>query len=204
MLSSSSAKRIDCCKRSINFILFNLILICFVSTIAPFDSGNFYFLDDHSMPKLKNHFPRTYSMVRLVFNKESYLYKSGCMESLKSGYPSDRKGNPLPWMNRAVVRILDERLNPGLRRVEYGRGSLTLAYASRTERVASGGDNAAWTRLVKERLPQNGEVLVNAKQGYAAAIHSTDQMHEVVIVEGIGRVSCMMKGLQRLNDPGVL
>src|SRR5690625_7127427 len=111
MLSSSSAKRIDCCKRSINFILFNLILICFVSTIAPLDSGNFYFLDDHSMPKLKNHFPRTYSMERLVFNKESYLYKSGWMESLKRGEPSYGKGNAMPWMNRAEVRIMVEWLN---------------------------------------------------------------------------------------------
>ncbi len=156
------------------------------------------------MPKLKNHFPRTYSMVRLVFNKESYLYKSGWMESLKRGYPSDRKGNPLPWMNGAVVRILDERLNPGLRLFEYGCGYSTLFYAKRTERVVSVEHNESWAKLVNDQLPKNAEVLVKPKQEYAGAIHTIDQMFDVVIVDGIDRVNCMMNGLQRLNETGVL
>src|SRR5690625_2812262 len=150
------------------------------------------------MPKLKNHFPRTYSMVRLVFNKVSYLYKSGWMESLKRGYPIDRTGYPLRWMNRADVRIMDDRLNAGLLLFEYDCVYFTLFYTILTERVVSVEHNESWSQLVNDRLTKIAEVLVKLKQEYAGAIHTIDQIFVVVNVDGIDRVNSMMNGLQRL------
>lgn len=156
------------------------------------------------MRRLKNFFPKTYATARVVFNKESYLYKSGWMESLKRGYPSDRKGNALPWMNHAVVKLLDDRLNRNMQLFEYGCGYSTLFYAKRTERVISVDHNVSWADLMNDKLPHNADVMVKPRSEYAGSIHTVDQTFDVVIVDGIDRVNCILNGLKCLNETGVL
>lgn len=50
----------------------------------------------------------------LIGDQNSYLYSTGWMQSLRDRKPMDHNGNPIPWMNFPVVRLLEERLTHDL------------------------------------------------------------------------------------------
>jgi len=66
---------------------------------------------------------------RLVWRPTSYLHLTGWVESHKRGYPCDRTGMEVPWMNYSVVAFLKERLNQKMSVFEYGCGYSTLFYS---------------------------------------------------------------------------
>lgn len=156
------------------------------------------------MKRLKGTFPRLYSMVRLVFNSDSYIYKSGWMESLKRGYPSDKKGRPLPWMNFGMVHFLTERLNGKMKLFEFGCGYSTLFYAERVESVLSVEHQKEWADIVNTKLPENAKVVLSSNGDYADYINTLDEKFDLIIVDGIDRVNCLKNSISNLSESGVL
>lgn len=156
------------------------------------------------MRSLKGTFPRLYSVVRLIFNSDSYVYKSGWIESLKRGYPSDKKGNPLPWMNFGVVHLLTERLNDKMSLFEFGCGYSTLFYAERVNHVISVEHQKKWADIMNTKLPANASVVLSSKGDYADYINTLDEKFDLIIVDGIDRVNCLKNSIKNLGESGVL
>ena len=86
-------------------------------------------------------------------NKSSFLHESGCMESMKRGYPCRGDGAVLPWMNYPVITLLEQWLKNDFSVFEYGSGYATLFYARLVKNVTSVEHNDGWYSQLKKSFP---------------------------------------------------
>ncbi len=143
----------------------------------------------------------------LIKNQNSYLYLTGWMQSLKERKPTDNNGNPIPWMNFSIVRLLEERLTHDLNLFEYGSGYSTYFYASKVRSVTSIEYDEKWFSVVKSQAPENVKLIFKEKDidgDYCRVIKSTEEQYDVVIVDGRDRVNCIMQSISALSSRGVI
>lgn len=144
---------------------------------------------------------------QLYFNRHSFLYSTGWLESMHRGHGCDRQGQPLPWMNYAVQRILDERLTQAMNLFEYGSGSSTLFFAQRVAKVVAVEHDKHWCDWLAAQLPQNAEVIhrANDEDGlYCRSIRDREETFQVIIVDGWDRRNCLLQAVQVLPVDGVI
>lgn len=148
---------------------------------------------------------RAYS--NLIKNEKSYLYSTGWMRSLEARKPLDKDGNPIPWMNHTVVKLLDERLTHDLSLFEYGSGYSTCFYARKVKSVFSMEYNKLWFDNIQSNLPDNAKIILienDIDGNYCRAISSTRRLYDVVVVDGRDRVNCVKQALPSLSSRGVV
>ncbi|GGY51110.1 hypothetical protein GCM10011297_25040 [Bacterioplanes sanyensis] len=156
---------------------------------------------------LRKKFWRLTLLRKLAFNRRSYLYLTGWVESLKRGCPCDAEGVEVPWMNYPVVNFLKERLHKHLHLFEYGSGYSTAFYAQLVRDVISLEYNQAWLQRVADSAPANVKLLFKEKDvngAYCRAIHDTGQVFDVVVVDGRDRVNCIKQSAECLSETGVI
>jgi hypothetical protein len=152
-------------------------------------------------------FPTLSACYSLVANRESFLHSSGWVESKRRGYPCRPDGSELPWMNYAVIALLERRLDKSLSMFEYGSGYSTLFFARHAGSVVSVEYDPAWYARIGPRLPPNASVLLVPKDvdgAYCRAIARSGDKYDVVIVDGRDRVNCVKQGMQSLSSRGVI
>jgi hypothetical protein len=148
---------------------------------------------------------RAYKM--LIRNPNSYLHLSGWMQSQKERKPIDQNGNPIPWMNFPVVRILEERLTKDLNLFEFGSGYSTLFYAKKVKAVSSVEYDEKWLNIIKLQVPDNVNIIFKREDvdgDYCRAIGETGDQYDVVIVDGRDRVNCIKQSISALSLKGVI
>jgi len=101
---------------------------------------------------------------KIIRNQKSALNTSGWLESFKRGYPCDLRGDPLPWMNYAVIALLNERLNRSMQLFEFGSGYSTKFYAKRVALVTSVEYDLDWYELLNSDKPDNVSLLYQKKK----------------------------------------
>lgn len=160
---------------------------------------------------LKNLFPKQINHLRayrgLIAYNDSYLHITGWMRSLEEGRPVTREGKSIPWMNYAVIRILEARLTKDLDLFEYGSGYSTGFYAGLVNSVVSLEYDQEWMKIVEKMVPANASLIYMPKDvdgAYCRAIQSTGKKYDVVIVDGRDRVNCVKQSLEYLTERGVL
>jgi hypothetical protein len=143
----------------------------------------------------------------LIRKKNSYLYTSGWLQSLKHRRPMNQKGEPIPWMNYPIINFLEERLNSDMTLFEYGSGYSTLFYASRVKSVVSVEYDMDWFNIMQSQLPSNVNLLYQTKDidgEYCRKINFDGDRYDVVIVDGRDRVNCVKQSIQALTERGVI
>ena len=143
----------------------------------------------------------------LIKNKESYLYISGWMQSLEERKPMDRNGNPMPWMNFSIVKLLEEKLNSDLTLFEYGSGYSTLFYARKVKSVVSVEYDENWFNKMRTLVPGNVKLIFRKNDidgEYCRVISSMKDKYDVVIVDGRDRVNCVLQSIPSLSKSGVI
>lgn len=151
--------------------------------------------------------PRFWAYKALIFKGDSYFNESGWNRSFVSGHPSSKHGEPIPWMNYAIVSFLNERLGKEMSLFEFGSGFSTEFYAARCTKVVSIESSREWYEKVKRTVGDNAEVrYVPADDDgeYCRAIHEFDGAFDVVIVDGRDRVNCVKHAVSKLAPGGVL
>ncbi len=146
------------------------------------------------------------SAQRSVWRKTTYLHESGWIESLKRGYPCDKQGDEVPWMNYSVIAILKERLNKSMRMFEYGSGYSTLFYAKLVSDVVAVEYDKRWLDHISQRSPENVQWIYKANDtngDYCRAITEFENQFDVVIVDGRDRVNCVKQLVSKLSDVGI-
>lgn len=144
---------------------------------------------------------------RLIFKKDSYLYTSGWIKSLISGHPCDASGEPVPWMNYAVINFLQDRLNNKISLFEYGAGFSTLFYSKLVNDVTSVEYDKLWYEKILSDSPSNACILYRSLDNlneYTNAIVEFDKVYNVVVIDGRDRVNCAQKAFNCLSDDGVV
>ena len=137
----------------------------------------------------------------------SYLRTTGWLDSLGARRPLDPNGDPIPWMNYAVVRLLKERLTTDLTLFEYGSGYSTEFFAARVAVVTSVEYDAEWVERIRSRMPGNATIVFREADGdgeYCRAIHTVGQPLDVVVIDGRDRVNCLRQALGALTPRGVI
>ena len=143
----------------------------------------------------------------LINNKDSYLYRTGWMQSLAESKPKDKNHKPIPWMNFPVVTFLEERLKNNLNLFEYGSGFSTLFFAKRVKTVTSLEYDKNWFSEIQSTLPQNVELIFCEKDidgDYCRAIQTKQQLFDIVIIDGRDRVNCLIQSIPCLSEQGII
>ena len=81
-----------------------------------------------------------------------------------------------------------------------------MFFAPKVKSVTSAEHSEEWYRIQKNRIPSNVSIIFNDDEtgGYSKSIANTNNKYEVVVVDGIDRVSCIINSVDSLKDDGVL
>ena len=152
---------------------------------------------------------KIYWGIKLANYPESYLVKTGFIQSKISGSLTDTTQEDLPWMPYPFIDFLKERLTDKLEVFEYGSGSSTRFFAKRVHSITSVEFDREWYNLVTEKLApfKNSEVLYQeVSKEYIEKIktHQPDKKYDIVIVDGRERVQCALEAIKHLTPSGVV
>lgn len=143
----------------------------------------------------------------LIYNKKSFLYELGWMESKKRNYPCEKDGSELPWMNYSIIAFIKERLSKDLNLFEFGSGYSTMFYSRLAKSVTSVEHDKSWYDLVVTKIPKNVQLIfieedIDGK--YCRSIKTNDKRFHIVIVDGKDRVNCLKQSINSLENNGVI
>jgi len=157
--------------------------------------------------QLKKLFPKIYATKRLVFESDSFLHKTGWIQSLKNGYPCGKNGRELPWMNYAVISFLENRLKKSMSLFEFGSGYSSIFFSRLVNDVTAVEHNPEWIENIQDKLPANVELIycsLNINSEYCQIINKQNKKFDVIVVDGYDRINCIYHGLNSIKDDGVL
>lgn len=141
---------------------------------------------------------------RLRSHSASFFNSTGLARSFRENRPVNKDGEPLPWLNYSLIRLLDERLRETLRVFEYGSGYSTLYFAARTQSVTSVEHVPEWVQELQPYLPDNA-MLATATPGpeYIQAPYAHEPF-DLILVDGLDRVECVHAAIGALRPEGVI
>lgn len=144
---------------------------------------------------------------RMVSLPQSYLHTTGFIRSHQALEPINAQGEPIPWMNYAMVEFLERRLQPQYRVFEYGSGFSTLYFKDKVREIVSLEYDEEWFRHLQKRLKDCKNVKLRYEPvgpDYVGAAPQSGQAYDLIIVDGRERSACVKAGLQALTPGGVL
>lgn len=144
---------------------------------------------------------------KLLNKQNSYLRTTGFLKSHEHIQPIDQQGQPIPWMNYAIIELLNERLQDDLVLFEYGAGFSTRWFASRVKEVHSVEYDRSWEDKVRESLEGTANAhlhFIEVGPDYISAARKLEQSFDLVLVDGRERVACAINATEALSSKGVL
>jgi hypothetical protein len=136
----------------------------------------------------------------------------GWFRTVSTRAPVDREGHPIPLLTYPAIDWLDGVLEPEDEVFEYGMGGSTVWFAARVAHVTSVDHNREY--MLSLRLPANvtarvapcrGDLLrADAQDPYVCAIHASDRKYDVVLVDGMARLSCVPAAHRALTPTGLV
>ncbi|WP_096175574.1 class I SAM-dependent methyltransferase [Cohaesibacter sp. ES.047] len=135
-----------------------------------------------------------------------YLGKCGYWRSLLTGRSIDQDGNPIPWMNYAMVGFLKERLSSNMTMFEYGSGYSSLFFASYCRSVLSLEHNRDFYELFHGQARANNDIRLvgDSIEDYCGFIKEGDTLYDVIVIDGLHRNECAKQCLDNLTPNGVI
>ena len=145
--------------------------------------------------------------MRLLYASKSYLVETGFMHTYKTGIPCKPDGSPLPWMNYNVISFFEERLTDDLNLFEYGSGFSTLFYSRLVLKVISLEHDKKLLDNLISKVPENVKIIFKEKDHngeYCRTIKGTNQLFDVIVIDGRDRVNCIKQSYNSLSERGVI
>jgi predicted O-methyltransferase YrrM len=145
----------------------------------------------------------------LIWFKDSYIHTTGYYKSALELSPCKPDGSPIPWMNYAVVKLLESSLQgvEDIKLFEYGSGSSTIFFANIVKQVFSCEHDSEWFNRIKAKVPQNVSLMYRQEDEdgmYCRAINDVDDNFDIVVVDGRDRPNCIKQALYHLTDRGIV
>lgn len=144
---------------------------------------------------------------RLTFDPDSFFKHYGYINTIPTGKPRDKNGEPIPWMSYDMVEFLDEKLNKELSLFEYGVGYSTMFFAKRMKSVTSIEHHEGWFNDISAQLAHMENIqikLFKLDEGYEEAVKQEKEKFDVILIDGRKRATCAINSFERLSDHGVL
>lgn len=142
----------------------------------------------------------------LSLRYSGYLADNGWFASFNKKAPLDKNGNPIPWFTYSCNDFIKGRLKKNFNIFEFGSGNSTLFFAPCVNSVTSVEHNEEWFRIQKNRIPSNVKIIFDDDNtgGYSRSISNSNNKYEIVVVDGIDRVNCIINSVDYLSENGVL
>lgn len=142
---------------------------------------------------------------KLLVPGSNFFLESGWLESLWQEKPVAKSGAPIPWYTYPAIEFLEPRLRPDLRVFEYGSGWSTLWWAERVASVHAVEHDAAWSALLRPRLPANARLeLRDDAARYVAEIEAAGGAFDIVVVDGEHRNECARAAARCVSPSGAI
>lgn len=110
-----------------------------------------------------------------------------------------------PWLGIDAIKKLEEIITPQSTVLETGAGSSTLWFAERVAYVLSYEHKIDWYQGVKNELDrrENTNVILWYDKEYPRiGIRSTDNMFDLVLIDGRGRVKSILTAYENVKPGG--
>ena len=148
----------------------------------------------------------------LTTRRNSYLYQKGWVKTLLMGFPCDKNGCPIPWMNFSFLHFIRQRITKDHSIIEFGGGYSTLYWAKKAKCVYGIEHDHFFVKTLRDQLPSNGFLLVPGeensieyeKMGSLAYRSNELTKFDILIIDGIKRNECFEQSVQYLNDDGIV
>lgn len=119
--------------------------------------------------------------------------------------PCDLTRSPLPWYTYPAIEYLVQFDFSNASVFEYGLGNSTLFWGERAKDVTSVEHNTEWFLKWKDNVPQNIDLIYsNCKEDYVASIMKNDAKYDLIVIDGIYRVSCSQIASNYLKKGGLI
>lgn len=144
---------------------------------------------------------------RLTFDPDSFFLHYGYLRTIPTGKPTDKNGDPIPWMSYDMVEFLDEKLSKEMKLFEYGVGYSTMYFAKKVKSVTSIEHHEDWYNDVSNRLAHMKNVSIKffeLGKGYEDAVKQEQEKFDVILIDGRERATCAINSFENLSDHGVL
>ena len=146
------------------------------------------------------------NVVRLAPFRINALVTTGWLNSLFDGRPVNATGQPIPWFTYPAIDFLEPRVRPNWSVLEWGCGSSTLWWASRTRQVLSIEHDSDWHQLIAAEVPQNATVaLAEDPQRYVEfpERHATAPF-DAIVIDGEHRNECARLASSLIKSDGII
>jgi precorrin-6B methylase 2 len=160
--------------------------------------------------KLRKYFPGLVVFLKgmsLLYERRSYLKKSGYIKSVITLKPCRQDGSPIPWMNYSIISFLEQRLSKDLTLFEYGSGNSTLFFSNLVNSVVSVECNRKWYEYVVKTIPENVKLILCDpfdSETYSKIIQQQERKFDIIVVDAEDRVNCLKNAEQSLTEKGVI
>jgi predicted O-methyltransferase YrrM len=163
--------------------------------------------------------PRSIAEVNRSLQHLASLRALGWHQSLRRQVSIDAEGRFLPWYTYPCIEWLAGRLQATDVVFEFGAGSSTLWYGQRVARVIAVEHDPAWFSRLADVAPTNVELELrqaasdevwklepeSAVSAYVGVIERFPaRFFDVVVVDGMERLTCVRSALPHLKDDGLL
>ena len=146
--------------------------------------------------RTKKSIGKNYSILRDEYGQWNSFWNSKCL---------DKDGNFVPWFTYPAIEYIKQLDLSDKRVLEYGSGFSTMFWAKRTKSVVSIEDDKAWYEKLKPQLPANVNYIhVNNEQEYVGAVAKLEGQFDIIINDGIYRLSCAKASRPKLADGGIV
>jgi len=138
---------------------------------------------------------------------ESYLKEKGWFKSFLRKDAVDAGFNAVPWLTYPFVSFVEPRLQKTMRVFEYGSGNSSIWLASRVKQIKSVEHDKNWADKISSKMPANATLVfipLEYDADYCRAIQTSDELFDIVIVDGRDRNNCVKNALQNLSETGVV
>ena len=110
-------------------------------------------------------------------------------------------------MNYALIRFLQQRLNPSLTLFEYGSGYSTLFFARLVDQVVSVEADRDWFEDLRPKCPPNVTLVYQPFEPdatYCQLVSRDGPQHDIVVIDGSDRMRCAAHASDGLRPGGVI
>lgn len=139
-------------------------------------------------------------------HNSGYFIELGWFESYDRHESLDKDLKPIPWTTYSFIEYIKTYLKPEMEIFEFGSGNSTLFYSSYVRKVVTVEHNLKWYNSIKAKTPSNVEIIYQPYdlEGYSKLLLSKDEKYDIIIIDGIFRVQCMMNCEAALKNDGII
>lgn len=125
--------------------------------------------------------------------------------NFKNDFICDGKDRPLPWITYPCIEFLDRLDLKDCDVFEFGAGSSTHYWASKSKSVSSIEKDTNWFQSLEKKIPENAKVTLSKNdRHYIDHIKSFNKKFDVIVIDGAVRYPCAQSALDSISERGII